>query len=161
LAPYLNQIGYPSFVYGIANFLAMLFGVIILTQAGKLLDRRGPEFMYHYGWISYGLVYALLLTTTNIVVIIIIWAWPAYVFILGTEYIAATKSKKGEILKSMTWSDVSRAGGVVCGNITGGILATFFGFRGVLMFSAIGCLCCGLFLVIYSKMVKKSKENKD
>lgn len=157
LAPYLNQIGYPSYVYGIANFLAMILGVIILSQAGKMLDRYGPEFMYHYGWISYGLVYALLLTTTNIIVIILIWAWPAYVFILGTEYLAATKSKKGEILKSMTWSDVSRAGGVVCGNITGGIIATFFGFQGVLMFSAIGCVGCGLFLIIYSKMLKKSK----
>ncbi len=157
LAPYLNEIGYPSYIYGIANFAAMILGVVVLSQAGKLIDRYGPDFMYHYGWISYGLVYALLLTTTNIIVIVLIWSWPAYVFILGTEYLAATKSKKGEILKSMTWSDVSRAGGVVCGNITGGVLATFFGFRGVLLFSAIGCLCCGLFLLVYKRFVVPKK----
>ena len=155
LAPYLNQIGYASYVYGIANFSAMALGILILSLAGKMIDRYGPDFMYHYGWLSYFLVYALLLTTQNIIIIIIIWSWPAYVFVLGTEYLAATQSKSGEVLKSMTRSDVARASGVVCGNIIGGIIATFYGFQFVMWFSAVGCLCIGVFLIGYNFRQKR------
>jgi predicted MFS family arabinose efflux permease len=149
LAPYLDGIGYPPYIYGIANFCAMILGVIILSQVGKLMDKYGPDFLYHYGWIAYGLVYLFLLTTQNVVIIILIWAWPAYVFILATEYLAATDSAPKDVLKSMTWAEVSRAGGVVIGNLIGGFIAVFYSFRAVMMFSAIGCLSLGLFLIVY------------
>lgn len=100
-----------------------------------------------YGWISYGLVYLFLLLTQNVFLIILVWSWPAYVFVLGTELIAASSKNRNEVLKAMTFSDIMRSGGMVVGCILGGIIATFLSFKGVIIFGAVGCLVIGITLI--------------
>jgi MFS family permease len=85
-----------------------------------------------------------------LVIIILIWAWPAYVFTLSSEYLASEEKNPTQSLRNMTKANLSITGGVVAGQILGGILMIKGSYRDVLWFALSGSILMGLILLIVS-----------
>ncbi|MBN2156396.1 MAG: MFS transporter [Candidatus Lokiarchaeota archaeon] len=159
LSAYLQFLDLPTWFFGLSNAIPGILAIFMFYLFGRILDRFGPNTLYHFGWISYLLVYLGLLSN-NVVIIFLVWIWPAYTFRLSTEYLASHQWDKSQAIRNMALAGFVNIAGIVFGNLFGGILTLFsdqlqIQFRIVLLASIIGIFLVGVSLVLVHIMRKR------
>ena len=157
-APYLNSLHMGTWFYGLSQFGSAILGAMVFALFGFILDKRGPDFLFWWAWISYALVYLFLLLTQNLVLIFIIWLWPAYPFFMATEYLASFNVAKDQAIRNMAKATFARSAGMVVGIILGGWIALIGGFSLAIQFALWGSVVMGVVMAIKRFFTRHGKE---